>query len=237
MEIVPYLAITGKEAVLPQRPAWMACRFAQNGTGLENIPQWLPPGAVLMVDDSREPNGHDPEQITQELQQTVQRFQCSALLLDFQQPNRPQTAAVTQAILNRIPNAVVSEPYATGNCGILLPPVPLTKSTEDYLSPWQGREIWLETTLDALNITVTEQGSTLLPCPLVPEEQLPHEDASLHCHYRLDLQEDTAVFHLQRTKSDLLKLIAQVSSYVQCIGFYGELTEAVIPSKAEGSWH
>ncbi len=223
MENVPYLAITGREPVLPPKPAWMACRFASNGTGLENLPQWLPEGAVLMVDDSRPPMGHDPQQIAQEVLHAVQKHHCSALLLDFQKPDNPQTENIAQAILEKLPDAVLSLPYANGHCGIFLPPVPLTVSIEDYLLPYKGRDIWLEATIDAQAVTVTAEGTTLTPCSPISEERLIHQEPSLFCHYYIDIQQDTALFHLQRTKRDLHALIAQLPSAVHCVGFYEEL--------------
>ncbi len=223
MENVPYLAITGREPVMPPKPAWMACRFAADGPGLENLPSQLPPGAVLMVDDSRPPAHHNPEQIAQEVLHAARQFQCRSVLLDFQKPDHPKTRKIAEAILEKIPDAVLSLPYAHSDCGVFLPPVPLTVSPEDYLLPYNDRAIWLETTVDAQKITVTADGATTAPCPPIADEQLRHYEASLFCHYNVELQEDSAVFHLQRTKEDLLKLISQAPPQVHCIGFYEEL--------------
>ena len=55
MAIAPFLAMTAAEtrnhSVLPPKIAWMACHFSPYGLGLSNLPQRLPPHALLLLDD------------------------------------------------------------------------------------------------------------------------------------------------------------------------------------------
>ena len=88
MAIAPFLAMTAAEmhscASLPEKVAWMACHFSPYGLGLSNLPKTLPPGSLLMMDDITPPQGHDPDLIAAQLEECVQKFQCSGVLLDFQ---------------------------------------------------------------------------------------------------------------------------------------------------------
>ena len=71
MPIAHYLAMTAAEmagnSVLPDRMAWMACHFSPSGVGLSNLPHWLPPGSLLILDDSTPIHDHDPQRVASEL--------------------------------------------------------------------------------------------------------------------------------------------------------------------------
>ncbi len=222
-----YLAMTaaeiGTNSSLPLNLAWMACHFSPYGTGLSNLPQALPAGSMLILNDRTPVADHDPEVIVSQLQDITENFGCSRLLLDFQRPGETRTRQIAERILQELPCPVaVSEYYTEGlDCPIFLPPVPLWKTAEEYIKPWTGREIWLEAALDGAQITVTEQGATFLPCP-APEAPLPHFDNDLCCHYGTELTDSAAVFTLQRTRDDLQKLLNNEN--IACfVGLYQEL--------------
>lgn len=205
-----YLAVTAAEigncAPLPEKIAWMACHFSPYGTGLSNIPTSLPSGSLLILNDRTSVRGHDPQRISDTLQQTVEKLQCSGILLDFQQPDQAQTAAIVDQVLCLPCPVCVAHPYAFDrNCPVLLPPVPLLQTVDEYLRPWQGREIWLELALDSASVTVTEGGSQLAVSSSNPQD-LPHFDRGLNCHYGYNFDQKKAIFTLKRTESDLLNL-------------------------------
>ncbi len=224
-----YLAMTAAEIgtnfSLPPKLAWMACHFSPYGTGLSNLPQALRSGSMLIVNDRTPVGEHSPEIIVSQLQDLVENFGCSQVLLDFQRPGEERTREIAEVIVRELPCPVaVSECYAQGlSCPVFLPPVPLWKTADEYIEPWTGREIWLEAALDAAQITVTEQGTTFLPCP-IPQEILPHQDEELCCHYGIALTDTAAVFTLQRTGEDLQKLLKH--ERIACfVGLYQELQD------------
>ena len=89
---------------------------------------------------------------------------------------------------------------------------------------WPGREIWLDTTMEGLEIVLTEKGakSATLPHQKYPDCGL--EDRLLHCHYRISLSENSAVFTLWRTKSDISAQLeeAEALGVTAAVGLYQE---------------
>ena len=119
----------------------------------------------------------------------------------------------------------MSQPYAGSlSCPVFLPPVPVQTPAAEYLSPWQGREIWLETALDAVKITVTEKGASFAPLPRVDREDRDFRDEPLHCRYRISLSEDRAEFLLYRVKEDLASLLGDAGKHgvTTAVGLYQE---------------
>lgn len=170
MGIPCYLAMTAAELAenskLPGNTAWMACQFSSWNDGLSNIPPSLPEGSVLMLSDETPIRGHHPQRILQELWECMQRFSCRCLVLDFQRPKNPEAKALISTLMDLPCPLIVSLPYARDGCGVLLPPAPLSTPLTDYLSPWKGRELWLELAADGEIITLTEEGSNVVPCPI-----------------------------------------------------------------------
>ena len=153
MALPLYLALTAAEMAgnpHPDNLTYMACHFSSGGKGLSNLPNVLPPGAILILDDSTPMDGHDPDLIGKQLKDLVQKFRCESLLLDFQRPKNNEQQALAKMLSSTLPCPVgVSEPYAKGlSCPVFLPPVPPDMSPSRHLAPWQGREIWLEAALD-----------------------------------------------------------------------------------------
>lgn len=231
MVLQPFLAMTAAEirekTVLPPKIAWMACHFSPYGTGLSNLPQTLPPCSILMVDDITPIHGHDPQRILDQLGSCVERLSCSGVLLDFQRPEVEETAVLVEVLTQALPCPVaVSHWYSnTGSFPVVLPPVPPSETPESYFAPWQGREIWLELALDAVEITVTEEGTVFHPLPSAPAEEPEFFEETLLCRYHCDVRSDTVRFTLRRAPEDLEQLLAEAENFgiTQAMGLYQEL--------------
>ena len=142
----------------------------------------------------------------------MEKFQCSSVLLDFQRPDFQENEAVAKAAVSVLPSPVgVSELYAKElDCPVFLPPVPLTVPINEYLSPWQGREIWLEAALNGETVTVTETDSITTPMFCIDPSGNPLTDSKLRCHYQIHTFDDHIDFTLWRTTDDLSALLHQV---------------------------
>lgn len=230
MPIALKLAMTGAEmagnSVFPDHAAWMACHFSSSGSGLSNLPRWLPPDSLLILDDSTPIHDHDPERIAVELGECVQRLQCAGLLLDFQRPGEEQTRTLTEYLCRTLPfPVVVSDSYADGlDCGVFVSPVPPDTSMDTWLSRWSGQEIWLDTTMEGLEIALTEKGAKSAPLPPWESPCDGLEDQKLHCHYRISLRENSAVFTLWRTREDIAAQLeeAEALGVKAAVGLYQE---------------
>ena len=225
MALPLYLAQTAAEMAgnpLPGSLAYLACHFSPGGTGLSNLPEALPAGAMLILDDSTPMDGHDPEKIVKQLSAQVKLWQCEAVLLDFQRSGLAAQAELAKLLAGSLPCSVgVSELYAKGlSCPVFLPPVPLDRPLAEYLAPWKGREVWLEAALDGVILTLTEQGCTAAPLFDFPGDGL--QDERLHCHYTV---EAPATFRLWRTREDLHTLLedAQLLGITKAVGLWQEL--------------
>lgn len=219
MAIRRYLAMTateiGANGEKMENLAYMACHFSPYSTGLSNLPGTLPPNAMLILNDRIPICGHDPIRIREQLTQLVQFHNCARILLDFQRPGDATTSLVVQALDAVLPCPVgVSECYAEDFSGpVFLPPVPPDTAMSDYLSPWIGREIWLEESCEGLEIVLSPKGAKSAPLPpaLFPEEG--YQDERLHCHYRAQLMEEQAAFHLWRTEEDFESMAQEAESF------------------------
>lgn len=225
-----YLAMTAAELCccdpLPPHIAWMACHFSPYGTGLTNLPTALPPDSLLILNDRTPVSGHDPALVAELLQETVEKFHCRGILLDFQRPNCPQTASIAAKITQLPCPVILSQYYAKDlSCAVLLPPVPLLQTVEEHIAAWRGREVWLEAALEAAQFTLTQAQSKRLPLPMGAETECPLYDAQLHLHYRIDVSSDRAIFTLQRSREDLKLLLdeAEALGVAQAVGLWQEL--------------
>lgn len=232
MALPIYLAMTAWEMEhkkLPPRCGWMACHFSPYGQGLSNIPRQLPADALLIVNDRIPPWKHDPGLINEQLQEAITAFSPRGVLLDFQRPYDKETAQIAAA-LSKLPCPVaVTEPYAGDHDGaVFLPPVPLNKPLETHLSPWKGRQIWLEFDCADLILTVTKDGCHAAQGPAILTEPV-LEDARLHCHYSICLQDDRAVFSLKRRAEDLTALLQEAEELDVSLaaGLYQELASVL----------
>ena len=220
-----YLAQTNAEftacSSLPTHPAWMACHFSPYGTGLCNLPPMLTGDTMVILNDRIPPCRHDPAYILDQLTQIL----CGCILLDFQRSGSEETAALTRAILEAESRPVgVTPQYGLDlDCPLFLPPIPPDVPPDTYLTPWQGREIWLEAAMDSLYYTVTEQGSTPAPLSKTPDRGL--RDEALFCHYRIETHVDRAGFAIWRTREDLEQLLDAIQAFgvTKAVGLWQEL--------------
>lgn len=229
MAIEPFLAMTAAEirnlGVLSPRIAWMSCHFSSYGRGLSNLPDSLPPGSLLVVDDSTPVCGHDPEQIREQLTGCLQTMALSGILLDFQRQNVPEAEELVKYLIDCLPErVVVSEGYADKVVPVFLSPLPPSVPLRNYLRQWEGREIWLDLSPAPECLHLTEAGCTRewLQMGAYPEGTF--ADEALHCHYRISLEEKTADFMLWRTWEDLCALMeeAQFLGVRNAVGLYQE---------------
>lgn len=225
------LAMTASEmsacSRLPEHVAWMACYFSPYGQGLSNIPDALPDRAMLILNDRLACDGHSPGLVLEQLAEAVERLGCESVLLDFQRPPEPESEAMLRQILSALPRpAAVTAAYAADlACPVFLAPAPLHIPMEDYLKPWQGRDIWLEAALCQEQITVREGGvaySTQFP-PEYLQEGFAEE--ALCCRYRSKIEPDRVCFTLFDTRETLeAKLaLAQSLGVKRAVGLYQEL--------------
>lgn len=233
MAILPFLAMTAAEMAkvsdFPPKIAWMACHFSPYGLGLSNLPQRLPPHALLLLDDITPIREHDPQRITEQLLNCLESLNCHGVLLDFQRPDVPETAVLVNHLTQTLPcPVIVSESYASElSCPVFLPPVPPSVALEEYISPWEGRSIWMEIGLTGELLTLTEQGCETVPLPFPNEASEGFPEKALHCHYRIETNEKSARFTLWRTEKDLAALLEEAEGLgISCaVGLYQEFSK------------
>ena len=231
MALPLYLAMTASEmsavTELPQNTAWMSCHFSPGALGISNIPQSLPEGAILILDDRFPCQGHSPDLAAGQLAEAVRQLGCVSALLDFQRPPEPESLAMVRSLLTALPcpAAAASEYAREFSCAVFLPPCPLSCPLEEYLAPWTGREVWLEAALCQEAVTLTEGGAERIP--QFPPEGLTDGFYSqeLCCHYRTSIQPDRVTFTLFDTPESLLKKLEKARSLgiTRAVGLYQEL--------------
>lgn len=232
MVLALYLAQTATEMAgnpAPERLAFLSCHFSPGGSGLSNLPPSLPPGAMVILDDSTPMDGHDPDLIAKQLSGLIHKNQCEALLLDFQRRDVPGQQELATRLCASLPCPVcVSEFYAEGlSCPVFLPPVPPDIPVCEYLKCWEGREIWLEAALDGTTLTLRESGCAAEPMLDFPEDG--QIDKRLYCHYTIETAVDAVIFRLWRTKTDLEDLLTEAESYgiTKVVGLWQELGKSI----------
>ena len=231
MAIVPFLAMTAAEmgnvSAFPPKIAWMACHFSPYGLGLSNLPGELPPQSLILLDDITPMRKHDPKVITNQLLERIEELACSGVLLDFQRENCPEMEALVHRLTQALPcPVIVSDRYARDLCcPVFLPPVPPSVPLEEHISPWEGREIWLEIGLTGELLTLTEQGCNASPLPYPDDNREGFAEESLHCHYTIETNEKSARFTLWRTTDDLIDLLSEAErlGIHGAVGLYQEL--------------
>ena len=231
MEIPLYLAMTAAElqnaTEVPSQLAWMACHFSSYGMGLSNVPRTLPSGSMLMLNDRTPICGHDPELVAKSLCDAAHNLDCDSIALDFQRKDCKELLEVIGAVLVRAHCPVgVSALYAADfDCPVLIPPILPHIFPEEALTPWKGRELWLELSSEGTQISVTEDGSQYTTLPHYCPENTAHLEQALHCHYTITVEEDRALFHLGRTADDQSSVIKVVKELgVTCaLGLWQEM--------------
>lgn len=228
MEAKHFSAVTPFEMAqyMPENLAYMGCHFSHSGPGLTNFPTNLPPGSLLLVDDSIPILDHDPVFATKQLLETVEKFSISAVLLDFQKPPTDKSKEMAATIIRALPClcAITASYTSYFNCPVFLPPPPLTAVVSDYLKPWLERGIFLELADETLQLTVTADGCTASTF-MDPNFHPQHYDERLFCHYRVDVTSNSVIFSLHRTKEalDQLSQAAITMGALGTVGLYQEL--------------
>lgn len=225
------LAMTPSEidatGILPPHIAWMACHFCAFTEGISGIPETLPEGSMLILNDRESCAGHSPDLVAAQLLETVERFCCESVLLDFQRPWDPESDAMVKAIFQALPcPAAVTEHFAADlSCPIFLAPCPPHQPLRAYLQPWCGREIWLEAALCQEKIAVTKDGAVFTP--IFPTQQLcgGFYDETLLCQYRTAVSSDRITFTLFDTHETLKAKLEQAHTLgvSRAVGLYQEL--------------
>lgn len=207
------------------KTAYMACHFSPHGKGLSNLPDRLPAGSILLLDDSMPPMGHDPLVVEAELKQIIGRFAITSVLLDFQGQMQQETMDMTQHLAKALPCPVAAtEGYAKAlGCPVFLSPTPVNMALKDYIDPWLQQGVYLEIAPETVQFTVTEDGCTSSPTHCA--EELPLADERLHCHYNVEVFPDKAVFTLLRTGEDLAALAEEAKQLgvLGTVGLFQEL--------------
>ena len=228
MALIRNFAMTPQEIScirpLPPGAAWMSCHF--NGTGITDLPENLPQGSLLILDDSIPPDHPEPERILHQLTESIGKLHCEALLLDFQRPGNQEFPELIRLLQKGLSCPVgVSEPYGRDSDGpVFLPLLPPHRSLEDWIQPWEGHEIWLEVGPAPESASVTGKG-TSFSSPHTPLPPCPHRHKKLRCHYGIELKEEEILFTLLRTSEDLKALTqdAEALGVTRTVGLYQEL--------------
>lgn len=230
MALKLYLAMTGSE-ILENGGVPSGLGVFSGICEIEKLPAWFPEGGMLILTDELPICSEDIPGAVESLRRMAEQYSFESVLLDFQRPGDPDAQAFAQAVDRGLSCPVcVSQCYAhETDCAVLLPPVPPDVPVEEYLRPWQGREIWLEAALDGMVIKVAESGAkseTLLRGKPGEKE---HWDERLCCHYRIETGEH-AVFTLRRTEDDLRRLLkkAEKLGVTRAVGLYQELGHMTI---------
>ena len=230
MALPLYLAMTAWEMeaadALPGHLGWMACHFDPEGTGLCDVPISLPPGTTLILNDRYSCGNHAPQQITSELAAAVEQLNCEGVLLDLQRRPDDDSRIVADALFQALPCPVAAPPGFIDDfrSPVFLPPCPLHVPLAEFLHPWQGREVWLDVTLQQQTITVTRQGTTYAP-PTPADRQGGVFDEILLCQCVTEMREEAVRFVLFDTQETLKRKLEEAArlGVSRAVGLYQEL--------------
>ena len=228
MGIPVYLAMTAAEIYscrqLPHKLAYMACHFSAYGTGLSNLPQWLPPQAIVIINDRIPPVKHNRQQILSQLNELCRHLNPSGLLLDFQRSD-PCLDALAKLLVNELPCPIaVTELYAKDlSCPVFLRPAPAYLSIAEHIRNWPGRDIWLDVAPIACSFTIDEQESRYCEDPDL-HARCPFYDQKRFVRYGISQNGNNFIFSLVRDADDSLKMLSTAPPSIKCaLGLYQQL--------------
>jgi hypothetical protein len=215
------------DAPAGEKIAYMACHFSLYTTGLSNLPVALSPGSMLILNDQIPICGHDHQRIKDQLVQTIENLECDSLLLDFQRPENAETAQLCRLLTKELSCPLgISHHYARDlDCCVFLPPPPLDMPLAEYLTPWEGKKVWLEAALETAVFTINADGCQESPLLYeLPQEETFIEE-SLHCRYRCEVDSEEIRFFLYRTPDQLDALLEEAGTLgiEKAIGLYQQL--------------
>lgn len=194
MSIPFFLAISAREfplfSELPPNIAWMSAHFSSSGSGLSNLPQNLPEGSLLILDDQTPWEGHSTEMVCREVVESLLKSKASGLLLDFERPVTPETALLTTALSQCCREIGVMlgapESYAAEeDTAIFISPLPC--QTPPELLYQKNRKLWLDVSAGAYLLHIAALGATGQAADQrsFPDGSYPEFiDPVLHCSYR-----------------------------------------------------
>ena len=199
-----YLAMSAMELTPIPNPAFLVLEDSQ-------IP---PPGTLPVVTDAFRVD-------RQLLLQLCQGRE--AVLLDFEHP----PSVDTRELIRDLPCPAAAPPGYREDGPVFLPPPPLHIPLEAYLSPWNGREIWLEAALQKQVITVTAEGCTVFPPCTNRDLQDGFYSEMLHCRFSQSFTDSRALFTLFDTPDTLRSKLNHAASLgvTRAVGLYQELRE------------
>ena len=218
MPLPIYLAMTMAEMhncdPLPEHCAYMGCTLSSGGNGLSGIPSFLPNNAILTVNDSMPPHGHDASFIAEQLQEAVTQLRPGGVLLDFQRPYNSWLGELCMLLCHSLncPVAVTPIYEEWGSEYLFLPPIQPDQEIESYFRTRKGKKYWLELSAESLILTLNENGC-LRDTDLPPLSPFKLHDKNLYSHYEIRITDHEAIFHLHRTCEDQRTLLEACSQY------------------------
>lgn len=225
MAIPLILAMTAEEiradAPLPPNIAYLGCYFSAADEGRLFLPQRIPPGCGIVLDDRQPIPPANYSAVAERLWQLRPAF----VILDFLRPAESPAIHLAAAIAKLpCPTPMPPEYAKSMDCPLFVPPIPPHVPLDEHLKPWRDRKIWLELALDATKITVTVQGSHIQRVSHSSREPAGHCDSMLHCHYEISKEPDRLQFLCYRTEEDLTGLLEVLPANVtHAVGLYQEL--------------
>ncbi len=228
MAIPCYLALTAAEFScadpLPEKIAWMACHFSCYSTGLSNLPPPLPAGSMIILNDRTPLHYHDPQQILEQLTQLFETQKTDSFLLDFQRPPTPLGLEIAALLQEKLPCPVGITPAYAGSlsCPVFLEPPPLHTPLAEYLAPWAGRQIWLETVPETGRYRVDKDRCNVQSIPNEPLDSPYFIDEALYTAYHMSAEQDWVDFILQRGKPEWEQIASagEALGITRLIGLY-----------------
>ena len=198
------------------------CHFSATSQDLVGLPSSLPQGWGLILDDRNPIIQPDLPGLLQQLSRPEPAY----IILDFQRPATPNALGLAKEIAALPCPAAMPPAYGEHlRCPLFLPPIPPHISAEEYLQPWLHRDIWLELALDAVELSVTAEGSQVKSFPHVAVTDNAHVDSMLHCHYKISHLHDALQFYCYRTEDDVRQLLQSPlpANVKYGVGFFQEL--------------
>lgn len=211
-----YAAITGEEmgkiSILPQNIAYLGTHF--EGNTLVDIPEALPEGSLLLIDDRVIPENVSIDLVIVSLSHL---FPClSGIYLDFQQEDTPKD--LVHSLLKALP-VPVGVPRRFGLGIPVVPPRRLSMLPEKHYLPG----CWAEGAVSAWELTLTKDGCTKKE--VSAKESAYEEYSKLFCRYAVENDAEKAVFHLQNNRELLHREIAGNPSVDKWIVLYRDWVE------------
>ena len=201
---------------------WFSCQFSPEPPGICNLPEALPTGAAILLDDAL-PYSGNARAVTEGLKETVEKTGAAGVILDFQKPYEQTLGILAEYLERSLPCPVVVTPsYADHTKGpLLLPPAAMHIPLVRQLSSIR-RSIWLELDAPIVRLTLTERGLRTASLYALPFSKKVFESEKLHCHYQVH---GDGSFTLHRTGQDLTDFLQEAESLgvEAAIGFWQEL--------------